>query len=387
MKCPKCHYLSFDPEPRCRNCGYTLALDQDLAISPHAGEAEGPLADLELRGAAAASPMPVPPPAPPPRRTVTPAAEPVKRARTSAPGPFDEDAASEFPSEADLSSVTAPPAGIDVEISRAPAGDRAVTPEPPPYRATRAQPPPATAELPLFVKATLSEPDTPIASAPPKVAVDDAAAGGRALAEMPAEPIPAPPVRRPKPADPPAKVRRETSATKLGPLDRDLLEGLQRIEHFEQVHASAEARRVRLENSAGPVKRLGAAVVDALLLAALSAGLVWITLRWCDLSWAQISVLPVVPFALFVLLIVVGYLFLFTAASGQTIGKMLTGIRVVDAGAPGTGQDPVSVRQAMYRGLAAVPSVLALGAGFVPALFGDERAFHDRLTRTRVVRA
>jgi len=34
-----------------------------------------------------------------------------------------------------------------------------------------------------------------------------------------------------------------------------------------------------------------------------------------------------------------------------------------------------------------VPSVLALGVGFVPALVGDERALHDRLAHTRVVRA
>ena len=36
MKCPKCHYLSFEPEPRCRNCGYDLSLsppaDLDLQI-------------------------------------------------------------------------------------------------------------------------------------------------------------------------------------------------------------------------------------------------------------------------------------------------------------------------------------------------------------------
>lgn len=362
MKCPKCHYLSFDPEPRCRNCGYTLALDQDLAIAAPSTEVEQPLVDLELR-APGATPAPTPAPV---RRAVTPpAAEPVRRARTSAPGPFDEGAASEFPSEADLPTAA---------------------PDPPRPRTPRPPVAPATAELPLFVKGTMTEPEAP-AVADAAMLVAGAAAAASPSLDVPAEPPLPPPVRRPRPAEPPAKVRREAAAPKLGPLDRDLLEGLQRIEHFEHVHATAEARRVRLENSAGPAKRLGAAVVDALLLGGLGAGLVWITLRWCDLSWAHISVLPIVPFSLFVLLIVVGYLFLFTAASGQTIGKMLTGIRVVDAGAPGTGQDPVSVQQAMYRGLAAVPSVLALGAGFIPALFGDERAFHDRLTRTRVVRA
>ena len=33
MRCPKCHYLSFDPEPRCKNCGYDLEVaDADLAL-------------------------------------------------------------------------------------------------------------------------------------------------------------------------------------------------------------------------------------------------------------------------------------------------------------------------------------------------------------------
>jgi uncharacterized RDD family membrane protein YckC len=60
---------------------------------------------------------------------------------------------------------------------------------------------------------------------------------------------------------------------------------------------------------------------------------------------------------------------------------------VVDAGESGAGEDRVSVRQALYRGALTVPSVLLLGAGFLPAIAGDGRAIHDRLTQTRVVRA
>ena len=44
-------------------------------------------------------------------------------------------------------------------------------------------------------------------------------------------------------------------------------------------------------------------------------------------------------------------------------------------------------RSTALRSLVAIPSVLAFGAGFVPALMGDERALHDRLAHTRVVRA
>jgi uncharacterized RDD family membrane protein YckC len=47
----------------------------------------------------------------------------------------------------------------------------------------------------------------------------------------------------------------------------------------------------------------------------------------------------------------------------------------------------LTVRQALLRALLTVPSVLAAGAGFVQALVGDERAVHDRIAHTRVVRA
>jgi len=49
--------------------------------------------------------------------------------------------------------------------------------------------------------------------------------------------------------------------------------------------------------------------------------------------------------------------------------------------------DRVTVQQAAYRSVLMVPSVLALGLGFLPALVGGRRAVHDRLAHTRVVRA
>lgn len=392
MKCPKCHYLSFDPEPRCRNCGYTLSLDEDLAIQPAPVDTNEPLIDLELMASTETASAPAAVTAPPPvRRQPTPPAvvESTRRSRTSAPGPFDDGDNSVFLSETDFELR----GRQDEPAAAAPTH---VTPDPPRSRASSRQPlPPATAELPLFVKGTNVDPAPAVSPQPPATPlIAPPARGERMRAPIedlvdvidPVDPGPPLAVRRQKQADTPISGRLESPA-RLGPLDRDLLEGLQRIENFEQANATAETRRAQLENSAGPLKRLIAASFDSVLLAGLSAGLVWITLRWCDLSWAQVSVLPILPFALFILLLVVGYLFLFTAASGQTIGKMIAGIRVVDAGVPGTGQDPVSMQQAMYRGLAAVPSVLLLGAGLIPAFFGDERAFHDRLTKTRVVRA
>ena len=49
--------------------------------------------------------------------------------------------------------------------------------------------------------------------------------------------------------------------------------------------------------------------------------------RLCGLEFAELAVLPVVPFAAFLLLLNGGYVAAFTAAGGQTIGKMAAGIR------------------------------------------------------------
>jgi uncharacterized RDD family membrane protein YckC len=63
---------------------------------------------------------------------------------------------------------------------------------------------------------------------------------------------------------------------------------------------------------------------------------------------------------------------------------MAAAIRVVG---DDDGDETLTVGQAAARSVLAVPSVVVLGAGFVPALIGDERAVHDRLAHTRVVRA
>jgi uncharacterized RDD family membrane protein YckC len=117
-------------------------------------------------------------------------------------------------------------------------------------------------------------------------------------------------------------------------------------------------------------------------MGALATGVLGVTLRWCEIPFDRASTLPVLPTAAFLLLVGIGYLLMFTAAGGQTIGKMVFGLRVV-----GDDTGGLSVRQACYRSLLTVPSVLALGAGFFPALLGTGRALHDRLAHTRVVRA
>jgi uncharacterized RDD family membrane protein YckC len=115
---------------------------------------------------------------------------------------------------------------------------------------------------------------------------------------------------------------------------------------------------------------------------------VWFTLRACELDVSEFRQLSLVPLVAFLFVIDAGYLLMFTAAVGQTLGKMAAGIRVIgtdDDGEDVEGRLPVG--QAMLRELLTVPSVLALGAGFLPALVGQGRAVHDRLAHTRVIRA
>lgn len=354
MRCPKCHYLSFDPEPRCRNCGYGFSLeDSDLFIRDEGGASE-PLADLSLR---------------PGDDDAPPAFWGAARAETQAAA-----------AAAGRAAVVEEPRAVanPFEGLSGPVASRAAEPVPipvPPVPSGRSAP---TTELPLFVKGLST------------VATDETSHSGEPLVTMPAEPRPPLAVRRKTSEASPARSRPASPAAprKFGPLDRDLLADLQRLEKQERATAEAELRALAVPHRAGPAKRLAAAAVDASLLGALGAGVLWATLRWADLTLDRALMLPVlVPTTVFVVLLGVVYLLMFTAASGQTLGKMALGLRVVgDEPSPGTA-GVLTVRQALLRALLTVPSVLVAGAGFVPALVGDERAVHDRIAHTRVVRA
>jgi uncharacterized RDD family membrane protein YckC len=78
---------------------------------------------------------------------------------------------------------------------------------------------------------------------------------------------------------------------------------------------------------------------------------------------------------------------MFTAAGGQTIGKMLAGTRVVLAD-PTLRSRRLSFGTAVVRTASCVVSLLPAGVGFLMALFrADGRALHDAVADTRVVRA
>ena len=97
--------------------------------------------------------------------------------------------------------------------------------------------------------------------------------------------------------------------------------------------------------------------------------------------------IPLAPFLAFLALLNGGYATAFTAAGGQSIGKMAAGTRVVNAD-ESAWTDRVPLGQAVVRAAGYAVSALPAGMGFLPAFFGpDGRAVHDRIAHTRVVKA
>jgi len=138
---------------------------------------------------------------------------------------------------------------------------------------------------------------------------------------------------------------------------------------------------------ASPFSRLGAAAIDGMILGSIDATVLYFTLKICELSVAEIRALPLAPFSAFLLLMNGAYFAAFVAAGGQTIGKMATGIRVVQGDSAADAIERVSLGHAIVRAAGYLVSALPAGLGFLPAFIGDRRALHDRLADTRVVKA
>jgi uncharacterized RDD family membrane protein YckC len=314
MRCPKCRYISFDSNDRCRNCGYEFSLTVDVAaldLPIQTGdEPEGPLADFalgDLDEPEAAAPPPEPPrpvraPVPPPSVPVMP--EPPRPVTASADLPLFKDRALDD----DTPLVTSP------AVPRAPLAVRRSSPA-----VSRAQRAPAEPGL------NLEWPN-----------VDDESAGA---------------------APPPMPLPHAEVATLSHPV-------------------------------AGLPSRVAAAAIDLAILGSIDVAVLYFTLKICGFTALVILLLPLIPFFAFLLLLNGGYFVAFVAAGGQTIGKMATGIKVVPADADAGWGDRVPLGTAFVRAAASFISLAPAGIGLLPALFSaDRRTVHDRLARTRVVKA
>jgi uncharacterized RDD family membrane protein YckC len=361
MKCPKCHYLSFEPSPRCRNCGFDLGIAEvDVAIRP-AEASDAPAADLELhpkrRASARRSSKTLG--LVHPARDVESPREPASAVAVSAPVAFQE-----VPLRIDLD----PPAVVGLP-RREPV--RVAAPAPPAPPKPQPQAPPQTpGELPLFVKGLLSGP------ARPPLAVRRAA----------------PELVRPKPqAAAPAPAAASTPPRPPGAFDADLIEDLRRMEAEENKRLrAAMTAQARVDQApadeVGRFRRLLALGADWAILAGVGTMILWASLRVADARVEQLGLAAIVPLTAFLALIGFAYFLLFTAGNGQTPGKMALHIRVVDATAPDAAAPPTP-RQALHRTLLAAASGALLGVGFLPALGERGVAAPDRFTQTRTIRA
>ncbi len=229
------------------------------------------------------------------------------------------------------------------------------------------------------------------------------------LISAPASPRAPLAVRRapPPPSPPKPRFERSAAAPMLEIDDRDGSEAAgdedadvqRREEELRSLRASLHARAERTSSSyadfvvAPTWLRLVAGVIDVIIIVAIDAAVVLSTLRVLGLEFDQVLLLPVAPIALFLVLLNGGYLATFTAAGGQTIGKMIAGIRVIaqrpgDDGGFDRYTPRVSLGAAVLRATAYLASLLPAGLGFAAILLDkDGRALHDRLAETRVVRA
>jgi uncharacterized RDD family membrane protein YckC len=329
MKCPKCRYLSFEPELRCKHCGYDFSLAESSQPARTFDELEQqdpdiPMVDLQLRSAQIDRE-----PAPP-RPLPTPAADmPLFLKRGVA----------------------------DLEVQREDREDDENDEE------SFLRVP--TAPRPLVVRRRSPEPPRQA----PAVSSRGAAAIGHGDDLLDylrrAEPDPTPPAL-PAAA---ASLSRFVVPRRVQPRSAP-----------EPMASEPIARAVDAP------ARLKAAAVDLGILVALNLTVILLTLRQCDLSVTQIARLPVIPMFGFLGSLAIGYLLMFNVVSARTIGKMIFRLHVV-ADSPEREADLAPTqRQLSYRALLTVPSVLLLGLGFLPGLVGDGLAIHDRLTHTRVVR-
>ena len=340
MRCTKCHYLSFEPEPRCRNCGHDLSLEEGSDGHGESAEVDETLGSgqsfksgesFKSRGSRGAATAVLTPPKPITGRIPT-ADLPlfVQSMRLNDEPELEE----EEPQELEpLVKVPARP--------RTPVSVRRATPDPARLRAKYGMSP-------------SPEPDL--------------------WSNMPADP--------PNPLDQ-VDLREEVTTFQDLPLtsSRDMP-----MTMSWPSEPTPERLPVGWQEPVGAGARLFAAMIDATLLAGISVAVIYFTLRVTGLSIGQIGLLPALPLGGLLLMMIVGYLLMFTVASGQTVGKMAMHLRVVGTSPEAVINDRITVSQATVRTLAALPSVLVLGLGFVPALVGAGLALHDRIAHTRVVR-
>ena len=331
MKCPKCGYLGFETTDRCRNCQYDFSLapflpEPELTLQPTDRSVELDW-DFDLPA--------------------------IKRQTDSlSTNALDLDRLFGTAEPADPNTATAAAAPtITLLDEDEPSKGAEPTPVPP----SSASPIPAV-------------PQTKAADGTP-LPFDDA-------------PIVPPPAARP-----PLSVRRSTPEPKRNrprttrPVRSEPLQ-LEPEPHGQGGSAVDVVASLMEPPNLGA--RVGAGLIDTALLMAINLAVLFLTLRITGLQTTldDVRVLPPIPFAGFLALLMFSYVAAFTVAGGQTIGKMILNLRVI-----GDDGRPLDAAGGMLRAAGCMLVPITLGLSYVPALVtSDHRALHDRLAGTRVVR-
>jgi len=136
-----------------------------------------------------------------------------------------------------------------------------------------------------------------------------------------------------------------------------------------------------VERPARFAERVRAGGLDLALLAGLWAIVIYFAGRAAHVPLPGLR--PNWPYlAAYLAFLGLGYAVYFTGTTGQTPGKMVAGLRVVD-----TGGQPPGYARALLRAALGVVGILAAGLGLLPMVFDPaRRTLHDRLLRTRVVK-
>ncbi len=146
-----------------------------------------------------------------------------------------------------------------------------------------------------------------------------------ALGERPPEPRAPLSVRRATPEVPKSRSRAVRERYQEPTLS---LEWLPSVDSGPAARSTAAAAAPASE-PAGSRSRISAALLDGGLLVAVDVTVIYFTLRLTELTVASLGSLSLTPLVMFLSLLNGGYLVVFTAAGGQTLGKMAAGIRVV----------------------------------------------------------
>lgn len=195
-------------------------------------------------------------------------------------------------------------------------------------------------------------------------------------------------ITKPSPPRAPLAVRRSTpEVPRLRPQSRMAILDLAQAPEAGLTPAPQTPSRASSDDpedfeSAPLQSRAAAMAVDLAILLVIDAVVVYFTMQICGLTAADFSVLPKGPLLAFLTVQNGGYFVAFTAG-GQTLGKMMAGIKVV----PTQSDAPLDLSRSVVRSLVWVVLAVPAGLGFLTALSRDHRGLHDRLAGTRVVRA